>query len=149
MPRQSTYNSFCDDRGSLVATPPPPKRNKRTGYRWAGCKALANSSRNRSEVPLGSLETSSIIKAGLSQLQHEDESMAVHSDISNKLCFEERPNKHVSIFRAVPGPKALVSFVSHLGPTKSLRNSSLPPRPQQMPENSLLNPTPNPEILPD
>lgn len=47
VPLQSTYNSFCDDRGSLVATPPPPKRNKR----------------NRSEVPLGSLETSSIIKA--------------------------------------------------------------------------------------
>eukprot|EP00435_Cladocopium_sp_Y103_P053663 s1325_g17.t1 len=43
----STYNSFCSDRGSLIATPPPPKRNKR----------------NRSQVPLGSLEEASIIKA--------------------------------------------------------------------------------------
>ena len=30
-PRLSTYNSFCIDRGSLIATPPPPKRNKRKG----------------------------------------------------------------------------------------------------------------------
>ncbi|CAE7225771.1 CPK2 [Symbiodinium pilosum] len=46
-PMQSTYNSFCVDRGSLIATPPPPKRNRR----------------NRSEVPLGALETSAVIKA--------------------------------------------------------------------------------------
>ena len=37
--RLSTYNSFCSDRGSLIAMPPPPKRNKRTGpksYRTRG-----------------------------------------------------------------------------------------------------------------
>ncbi|CAJ1424719.1 unnamed protein product [Effrenium voratum] len=43
-PLLSTYNSFCIDRGSLIATPPPPKRNKR----------------NRSEVPLGALEDAEI-----------------------------------------------------------------------------------------
>lgn len=43
----STYNAFCSDRGSLIALPPPPKRNKR----------------NRSQVPLGSLDEASVIKA--------------------------------------------------------------------------------------
>mmetsp|Transcript_46117 Transcript_46117/g.107895 ORF Transcript_46117/g.107895 Transcript_46117/m.107895 type:complete len:296 (-) Transcript_46117:131-1018(-) len=47
VPMQSTYNSFCVDRGTLVATPPPEKRNRR----------------NRSEVPLGALQTSAIIQA--------------------------------------------------------------------------------------
>lgn len=34
--RVSTYNSFCWDRGSLIATPPPAKRNKRTHFWWIG-----------------------------------------------------------------------------------------------------------------
>ncbi|CAE6962661.1 CPK2 [Symbiodinium natans] len=52
VPLQSTYNAFCVDRGSLIATPPPPKRNKR----------------NRSQVPLGALQASSVIKAPPVQL---------------------------------------------------------------------------------
>ena len=101
--RVSTYNSFCWDRGSLIATPPPAKRNKRTHFKMDRvdhtvipryttysrhfcaethglCLATGRCgkrlerflevavdvlifARNKSQVPLGSLEEASVIKA--------------------------------------------------------------------------------------